>query len=135
MKKLIVSIACVLFVIAGVIVLAQTRATVLCKGEPVPEGFVISGETLSDKCNGTAWIIKPRPGARPGSLDRFTTALENDGEVTPKENIAPGQCAACRPTNQCTHSCTPRNMNPDQIRDQSAKLDVFWNSAGRWRNT
>ena len=38
---------------------AQDGSAVLCKNLPVPEGFIISGETLSDSCNGSAWLIKP----------------------------------------------------------------------------
>lgn len=135
MKKLIVSLACLLFVITGVVTFAQTRATVLCKGEPVPEGFVISGETLSDKCNGTAWLIKPRPGARPAGLDRFSTALKNDSEAAPNENIAPGQCDAFQQTIRNTYNFSPANMNSDQIKNQSVKLDVFWNSVRQSRTT
>jgi hypothetical protein len=133
MKNLIVSLVCVLCVIAGVVLFAQTRATVLCKGQPVPEGFVISGETLSDKCNGTAWLIKPKPGARSAGLDRFTTAVKNDSEAAPNENIAPGQCDAFQQRIRNTYNFNPANMNSDQIKDQSAKLDVFWNSVRQSR--
>lgn len=127
MKKLIVSVTCALFIITGVVIFAQSRATVLCKGQPVPEGFVISGETLSDKCNGTAWLIKPRPGSKPVGLDRFSGATKNDNDAAPNETIAAGQCDAFLQTIRTTYNFSPANMNSDQIKNQSAKLDVFWN--------
>jgi hypothetical protein len=133
MKKLTVSLVCALCVIAGVVIFAQNRAAVLCKGEPVPDGFVISGETLSDKCNGTAWLIKPKPGARATGLDSFTTATRATGEAAPNETIAPGQCDAFQQTIRNTYNFDPGNMNSDQIKDQSATLDVFWNSVRQSR--
>jgi hypothetical protein len=135
MKNLIVSLVCFLFVIAGAVIFGQTPTTVLCKGEPVPQGFVISGETLSDKCNGTAWLIKPRSGARAAGLDRFSTALKNDSEAAPNENIAPGQCNALQQMIRNTYNFNPANMNSDQIKNQSAKLDVLWNAVRQSRTT
>jgi hypothetical protein len=135
MKKFILSLVCVLSLFAGVVIFAQNRATVLCKGQPVPEGFVISGETLSDKCNGTAWLIKPRPGAQPASLDRFTAATRNDSEVAPNETIAPGQCDAFQQTIRNTFNFNPGQMNSEEIRNQSLKLDGFWSYVRKSRAT
>ena len=42
---------------------SQTGSNLICKGLPVPEGFTISGEMFADSCNGSAWILKRKPGA------------------------------------------------------------------------
>jgi hypothetical protein len=48
MKILIASLVCVICLFANGF--AQNRSAVLCKGQPIPEGYTISGETLSDSC-------------------------------------------------------------------------------------
>ena len=135
MKKLLLLLVCVLSIVVGVVIFAQNRTTVLCKGQPIPEGFVVSGETLSDKCNGTAWLIKPRPGARPASLDRFSAATKNETDVAPNETIAPGQCDAFQQTIRTTYNFNPALFNSEQVKNQSAKLDVFWNHVRQSRTT
>jgi hypothetical protein len=47
---------------------------VICKDSSIPDGFVVSGETVSDSCRGgTGWIIK-RTQRPQGGLDRFALA-------------------------------------------------------------
>jgi hypothetical protein len=129
-KASLITILC----LASTTALAQTGQT-LCKGLPVPEGFVVSGETLSDSCNGSAWIIKPKPGARP-ALDRLSLVGSGGVSMTePNEVIAPGQCDAFQQTIRDTYNFHPARMNEEQITVQSAKLDVFWNKVRESRAT
>src|SRR2546426_7296828 len=72
LKMLLLPLICLL----STATFAQDRNQVLCKGSPVPEGYAISGEMISDSCNGTAWIIKPKAGPR-SRLDRFNSAASN----------------------------------------------------------
>jgi hypothetical protein len=114
---------------------AQSGSTLLCKDLPVPEGFVISGETISDSCNGSAWIIKRKPGARP-ALDRFSSMPSgNVSLVEPNEPIAPGQCDAFQQTIKNTYNFNPARMNDAEVKAESAKLDVFWNKVRQSRAT
>ena len=114
---------------------AQSSSTVLCKDLPVPEGFVISGETISDSCNGSAWIIKRKRGAPP-TLDRFSSMPSgNVSLVEPNEPIAPGQCDAFQQTIRNTYDFNPARMNDAEVKAQSAKLDVFWNKVKQSRAT
>src|SRR5918992_1539028 len=135
MKTLIVSILCLLSLPATVAISGQTHSTVLCKDQPIPDGFVISGETISASCKGTsAWVIKPKRGARPAELDRFTVARANDSRE-PLEAIAPGQCDQFQLTIRNTYNFNPALMDSGQIKAQSAKLDVFWNQVKQSRTT
>lgn len=134
MKTPIVSLLCVLFVVVTVAIFAQSRSSVICKDQPVPEGYMISGETISTACTGTAWVIKPKPAARPAGLDRFTVAAAND-DREPVETIAPGQCDQFAQTVRSTYNFNPALMNDDQVKAQSGKLDVFWNQVRQSRTT
>jgi hypothetical protein len=135
MKTLIVSILCFLCFAASVAIFGQTNSTVLCKDQPIPDGFVISGETISVSCKGTsAWVIKPKRSARPAELDRFTVATANDSRE-PVEAIAPGQCDQFQLTIRNTYNFNPALMDAGQVKAQSAKLDVFWNQVRQSRTT
>src|ERR1043165_1323177 len=134
MKTLIISLVCVLCIVISIAIFAQSRNSVVCKDQPVPEGYMISGETLSTACNGTAWVIKPKPGTRPAGLDRFTVAAAND-EREPVETIAPGQCEQFERTVRSTYNFNPALMNDEQVKAQSGKLDVFWNQVRQSRST
>jgi len=116
---------------------AQDRRTLLCKGLPVPEGFAISGETITDSCNGTAWIIKRRPSTlAPSSLDRLSSSASNNASLAePNETIAPGQCDAFQQTIRNTYNFNPALMNDTEMKVESAKLDVFWNKVRQSRAT
>src|SRR5438046_10295212 len=94
--------------------LAQDRNQVVCKGSPVPEGYAISGEMISDSCNGTAWIIKPKAGP-PSRLDRFNSASSNTGSPVERNEVsAPGPCDAFR------HSvASAENANSGRARQHS----------------
>ena len=135
MKTLIVSILCVAFVAITIVTLAQNNSAVLCKDQPIPEGFVVAGETISTSCKGTtAWVIKPKRGARPAELDRFTVATANDARE-PVEAIAPGQCDQFQQTIGNTYNFNPGLLNDSQRQGQSAKLDGFWNQVRQSRAT
>ena len=134
MRTLIISFLGVLSVAATIAIFAQSNGTVLCKDQPIPDGFVISGETISASCKGSAWVIKAKPGARPAGLDRFTVATAND-DREPVETIAPGQCDQFQQTVRGTYNFNPAHMNSAQVKAQSAKLDVFWNQVRESRTT
>ena len=74
---------------------AQVKSQTICKGSSIPEGFVVSGETISDSCpGGTALIIK-RSSRSQSNLDQFTANTSKaPSEAAPYEVIAPGQCDA-----------------------------------------
>jgi hypothetical protein len=114
---------------------AQNPNRVVCKNSPVPEGFVISGETLSDSCHGSAWVIKRKTGAPP-ALDRFNSvAPERLSLAEPNETIAQGQCDSFQNTVRNTYNFNPARMNETEIKVQSEKLDVFWNKVRQSRGT
>jgi hypothetical protein len=46
----------------GVVVDSLTGQTLVCKGTPIPEGLVVSGEMFTDSCQDSAWIVKPKVG-------------------------------------------------------------------------
>jgi hypothetical protein len=113
----------------------QDRNRFVCKNSPVPEGFVISGETLSDSCNATAWVIKHKPGP-PAAFDRFSSVMpEKLSLAEPNETIAPGQCDSFQNTIRNTYNFNPAHMNDAEIKLQSEKLDVFWNKVRQSRAT
>jgi hypothetical protein len=113
----------------------QDGSQVVCKGESVPEGFVISGETLSDSCHGTGWIIKRRRGAPP-NVERFAASDSNGlTDAEPNEVIGPGQCDAFQKEIAKTYNFRPAGMSEDQIAAQSKSLDVFWNKVRQSRTT
>jgi hypothetical protein len=111
---------------------AQDRR-LICKETPVPEGFVISGETLSDSCHGTAWVLKPKRGAAPSIDLTGTNATETVAE--PNETIAPGQCDSLQQTIKATYNFNPGRMNEAEVKAESPKLDVFWNQVSESRAT
>jgi hypothetical protein len=121
----------VLFV--SITALGQNRTSVVCKDQPMPEGYVISGETLSDSCKGGAWIIKRKPGAV-APPDQFAT-VANNPVSEPTETIAPGQCDKFQLTIRATYNFDPAVMSDAQIKTQSAKLDDFWNDVRNSRAT
>lgn len=134
MKILLLSVLCAVCAVATIIIFAQTQATVLCKDQPIPDGYVISGETFSDSCKGnTAWLIKPKPGARAQPVDQLAIAASSDRE--PVETIAPGQCDEFQRTLRNTYNFNPALMNSAQVSAQSAKLDTFWNQVRAARAT
>lgn len=103
----------------------QTGYTVLCKGLQVPEEFVISGETLSDRCPGSnAWIVKRQ--SAPSSLDRANPTISSSVSE-PAAVIRPAQCDAFQSTIRQTYTFNPARMNEAQTDAQSRKLDAFWN--------
>jgi hypothetical protein len=121
---------------------SQTGNTILCKGLPLPEGFVIAGEMFSDSCQASAWIIKQKSGP-PLDLERFnarTDAFANlrhspAGVVEPHEIITPGQCDSFQQTIKGIYNFKPALMNELQVKAQSEKLDVFWNQVRQSRAT
>ncbi|HVS82340.1 MAG TPA: hypothetical protein VHE60_11465 [Pyrinomonadaceae bacterium] len=124
-----------LLCLLGTATFAQDRSQIICKGLPVPAGFVISGETLTDSCNGTAWIIKRKRGA-PLALDRVSSsASDNASLAEPNETIASGQCDAFQQTIRNTYNFSPALMNDAELKVESAKLDVFWNKVRQSRAT
>ena len=113
----------------------QDNRKVICKGESIPEGFIVSGETLSDACHGTGWIIKPRRGAPP-SLDRLTASGSYAlSDAEPNEIIAPGQCDGLQKEIAQTYNFNPAGMSENQIASQSKRLDLFWNKVRQSRAT
>jgi hypothetical protein len=120
----------------------QTGQPVICKGSPVPEGFVIAGEIFSDSCQGSAWIIKQKSGP-PSDLDRFNARVDAlrdlahspTSGVEPKETITPGQCDSFQQTIRNTYNFRPSLLNAAQVTAQSARLDVFWNQVRQSRAT
>lgn len=121
---------------------SQTGNTILCKGLPLPEGFVIAGEMFSDSCQASAWIIKQKSGP-PLDLERFNArrdAFANlrrspAGGVEPREIITPGQCDSFQQTIKGIYNFKPALMNESQVKAQSEKLDVFWNQVRQSRAT
>lgn len=117
----------------GTVTLAQDRSSAICKGSPVPEGFVISGETLSDSCNGPAWVIKPKAGSRI-TLDGLSSAATKTSSLAePNETIAPGQCDAFQQAVKSTYNFNPARLSDSEMKDESARLDVFWNKVRQAR--
>ncbi|HEU5237323.1 MAG TPA: hypothetical protein VFU37_09295 [Pyrinomonadaceae bacterium] len=136
MKSRIALIAPLLLLILSGLACAQDNTRLICKGAAVPQGFVISGETVSDTCSGgAAWIIKQT--RRPqNSLDRFTAASSNSAsDVESNEVIAPGQCDAFQQEIASTYNFSPASLNDNQRETQSRKLDAFWNKVRQSRAT
>ena len=124
-----------LFLLLSITSLAQDQNRVVCKGSPVPEGFMVSGETLSDSCHGTAWIIKRKAGAAP-SLDSFSSvAPEKVSLAEPNETITPGQCDSFQQTIMSTYNFNPALMNDAEVKVQSGRLDLFWDKVRQSRAT
>jgi hypothetical protein len=115
---------------------AQDSAQVICKGASVPDGFVVSGEAVSDSCRGgTGWIIR-RVRRPQNNLDRFPAAASNAlAEAEPNEVIAPGQCDAFQQEIARTYNFNPAGMSHSQVEAQSKKLDDFWGRVRESRTT
>jgi len=115
---------------------AQDNSQVICKGASVPDGFVVSGETVSDSCRGgTGWIIK-RTRRPQGGLDRFTLAASNSlSEAAPNEVVAPGQCDTFQQEIGRTYNFNPAGMSDSQREVQSNRLDAFWSKVRQSRAT
>lgn len=115
---------------------AQDSSRIVCKGSPLPEGFVVSGEALADSCPGaTGWIIK-RTRRPQNSLDRFeVAATSTPSEVAPNEAVAPGQCDAFQQEIGKTYNFNPAGMTGNQTETQSKRLDVFWGKVRQSRAT
>jgi hypothetical protein len=136
MKFRIAAIVPVIIVLFAGATFAQNTSQVICKGAPLPEGFVISGETVSSSCQGgTGWIIKQT--RRPqNSLDRFTAVASNKvSEAEPNEVIVPGQCDAFQQEIARTYDFSPARMNHSQVEAQSQRLDAFWGKVRQSRGT
>ena len=108
----------------------------------MPDGFTISGEMFADACNGSAWIVKRAANATGGEASKsygpdaraafeqrsFVMPMDSTmGFAQPNEVIAPGQCDIFEQKIKSVYNFNPARMNDDQVKTQSAKLDVFWN--------
>ncbi len=125
-----------LLLLMATFVCAQDNSQVICKGSSIPDGFVVSGETLSDSCRGgTGWIIK-RTRRPQNSLDRFAIAASNSlSEAEPNEVVAPGQCDGFQQEVARTYNFKPAGMSDSQREVQSSRLDAFWNKVRQSRAT
>lgn len=134
MNSRIVFVVPLLLLLMAAAVCAQDSAREVCKGASIPDGFVVSGETVSDSCRGgTGWIIK-RTGRPPNSLDSFTVAASNSLSVAePNEIVAPGQCDGFQQEIARTYSFNPAGMSQSQIEAQSRKLDSLWSKVRQSR--
>ncbi len=102
---------------------------ILCKGSPLPESLIVSGEMWSEQCNGAAWIVKSKPGPPPtgNKLEVQFSADHVASVAEPSEAIAPGQCDAFQQSIKQTYNFNPALLNEAQQQAQSARLDIFWN--------
>lgn len=132
----IASLGTVVLLLLTSIACAQTTAQTICKGASVPEGFVVSGETVSDSCpGGTALIIKRSKRAQNG-FDQFSaSANSKTPDAPPNEVIAPGQCDAFQKEIATTYNFSPATLNDSTREMQSRKLDAFWNKVRQSRAT
>lgn len=115
----------------GVAVDSLTGQTVVCKGTPVPNGLVVSGEIFTDSCQGTAWIVKPKDGS-PKALDNTNGRLASNRNVSysvaeANEVVKSGQCAAFNQTIKRTYNFKPALFNDADRSARSHELDQFWN--------
>ncbi len=113
----------------GVVVDSLTGQTVVCKGTPVPDGLVVSGEIFTDSCQGSAWIVKPKAGPPPAldvSTSRLTTNV-NYSTAAANEVVRPGQCDSFNQTIKQTYNFKPARFTDVQRNAKSAELDQFWN--------
>jgi hypothetical protein len=135
MKSRLIAIAPLLLLFT-ITACAQNTPQTICKGAKVPDGFVVSGETVSDSCrDGSAWIIKPRRQPQNG-LDRFDASTKTSlSEAEPNEIINPGQCDAFQEEIAKTYAFNAAAMNRSQIDAQSQKLDAFWSKVRQSRAT
>jgi len=136
MKSIVTAIAPFLLLMLAGAASAQDNSQVICKGAAVPDGFVVSGETVSESCRGgTGWIIK-RTRRPQNSLDRFAVAASNSlSEAEPNEVVAPGQCDAFQQEIVRTYNFNPAGMSQSQREVQSGRLDTFWNKVRQSRAT
>jgi hypothetical protein len=125
-----------LLLLVPVAAFAQENPSVVCKGSAIPEGFVISGETISTACRGeTAWIVK-QTRRQPNSLDRFASAATNMfSDAAPNEVIAAGQCNAFQKDIASTYNFNAAGLTDEQVEAQSRRLDAFWNKVRESRAT
>jgi hypothetical protein len=115
-----------LFPTASVTFDPQTGYNVLCKGVQVPEGYALAGETLSKRCQGTAWIVK-RKARRQPVLDPVSWRRDESVSVAePKEVLNAALCDTFQKTIRNTYNFNPARLNEAQVKAESAKLDVFW---------
>ena len=107
---------------------SQTGINLICKGLPVPEGFTISGEMFADSCNGSAWILKRKPGAAVAfaPLDNRAAPGASTSLAEPNEAIVPGQCDSFQQTIKNTYNFKPGLMSGAEKDAASARLDVLW---------
>jgi len=80
-------------------------------------------------------LLNAKPGVRPSSDSSSAAEAKNIFPAGPTETIAPGQCDAFQQTIKRTYNFNPAHMNDAQIKDQSARLDVFWNQVRERRVT
>jgi hypothetical protein len=146
MKTLILSLSCLIGIAAfaqnlrppsptktpapsGVVIDSLTGQPVVCKGTPVPDGLVVSGEMFTDSCQGSAWIVKPKAGQTP-TLDISTRRLTTNvsySTAAANEVVRPGQCDSFNQTIKQTYNFKPAHFNDAQRNAKSAELDQFWN--------
>lgn len=113
----------------------QTGYNVLCKGLQVPEGFVVSGETFSDRCQGGAWIVKRKAGLST-SMDQLSSRRDMSvSTAEPKEVPGAAQCDSFQQAIRSTYNFNPARMNDAEMKVESAKLDVFWKQVRESRAT
>jgi hypothetical protein len=64
-----------------------SSAKMICKNEAVPNGYVISGETISPECSGRAWIIRKRGQQATIDPNRLPTIApsENGNKIISKD--------------------------------------------------
>jgi hypothetical protein len=110
----------------------QTGYNVLCKGVQVPEGYALAGETLSNRCQGTAWIVK-RKARRQPVIDLGWRRDEGISVVEPKEVLNAALCDTFQKTIRNTYNFNPARMNDAEVKAESAKLDVLWNQVRQSR--
>jgi len=136
MNSIVTAIAPFLLLMLAGAASAQDNSQVICKGAVVPDGFVVSGETVSDSCRGgTGWIIK-RTRRPQNSLDNFAAAASNSlSEAEPNEVVAPGQCDAFQQEIVRTYNFNPAGMSQSQKEVQSSRLDTLWSKVRQSRAT
>lgn len=136
MKSRIAFVAPLLLLLFATVASAQENPRVICKDSSIPDGFVVSGETVSGSCRGgTGWIIK-RTRRPQGDLDRFALAASTSlSEAEPNEVVAPGQCEAFQQEIGRTYNFNPAGMSDSQREVQSNRLDAFWSKVRQSRAT
>ena len=111
----------------------QTGYNVLCKGVQVPEGYALAGETLSNRCRGTAWIVKRKTRRQPAFDPLSWRRNESVSVAEPKEVLNAALCDTFQKTLRNTYNFNPARMTDAEVKAASAKLDVLWNQVRQSR--